>query len=195
MIERLLILAVISAQPRPAILPDTTPPAVADTSTVVSRARPIDPVVLDDTIPRRRRAVQHSDEYYTRLAIHRIASYAILPLFAAEFALGQNLLNDSRPPTWIKPTHVTVAVGIGALFTTNTVTGVWNLWDSRHDEAGRTRRIVHTALMLTSDAGFVWASAISNGHSLDAERRHRNVALGSIAVSSVGTAIMWLWRN
>jgi hypothetical protein len=29
----------------------------------------------------------------------------------------------------------------------------------------------------------------------DARRRHRNVALGSIAVSTVGSAMMWFWKD
>ena len=50
-----------------------------------------------DTEPRkRRRAIQYSDAYYTRLTIHRYASYAELPLFAAEYALGQRILNGQE---------------------------------------------------------------------------------------------------
>jgi len=36
----------------------------------------------------------------------------------------------------------------------NSVTGVWNLWESRHQPAGRTRRTLHGLLMLAADAGF-----------------------------------------
>src|SRR5262249_21338242 len=88
-----------------------------DTASLLAPAPP-------DTI-RRRHAIQYSDAYAVRLKIHRIGSYTMLPMFAAEYALGQNLLNDASPPTWIKPTHVGVALGIGALFTVNTVTGAW----------------------------------------------------------------------
>jgi hypothetical protein len=41
-------------------------------------------------------AVQHSDAYETRRKIHKYASFATLPLFAAEFALGQSLYNDPQ---------------------------------------------------------------------------------------------------
>ena len=109
----------------------------------------------------RRHAVAYSDAYNTRLTIHRIGSYTMLPLFAGEWFLGDRLLNGVNPPSWVKPTHVGVAGALGVLFTTNTVTGAWNLWDSRDDPAGRTRRYVHTGLMLASDAGFLWASAIA----------------------------------
>ena len=87
----------------------------------------------------------------------------MLPLFAAEYALGQNLLNDSHPSAWLKPTHVGVALGVGALFTVNTVTGAWNFWESRHDPSDRARRWIHASLMVASDAGFVWTGAIAGG--------------------------------
>jgi hypothetical protein len=148
-----------------------------------------------DTV-RRRHAIQYSDAYAVRLQIHRIGSYTMLPLFAAEYALGQNLLNDSRPPSWLKPTHVGVALGVGALFTVNTVTGVLNLWESRSDPADRTRRWLHASLMLASDAGFVWTGAIGqNSRTSDARQRHKNVALASIGLSTAGTVMMWLWKT
>lgn len=106
-----------------------------------------------DTTRTRPRAIEYSDAYYTRLTIHRWGSYAMLPLFGAEYILGNELLNGSHPSSWVKPTHTTVAIGLGALFGINTVTGLWNLWDSRHDANDRTRRYVHTVLMLAADAG------------------------------------------
>ena len=42
-------------------------------------------------------AVQHSDAYQTRAKIHKYASYATLPLFAGELALGQSLFLGRRP--------------------------------------------------------------------------------------------------
>ena len=78
----------------------------------------------------RRHAVAYSDFYNTRLKIHRIGSYTMLPLFASEWVLGDRLLNGTNPPGWMKPTHVGVASALGVLFTVNTVTGAWNLWDS-----------------------------------------------------------------
>jgi hypothetical protein len=154
-------------------------------------------VVMTDSVHRRPRAIEYSDAYYKRLTIHRIGSYTMLPLFAGEYVLGQRLLTGTYPPHWMKPAHATVAGGLGVLFTVNTVTGAWNLWDSRHDDAGRTRRYLHTGLMLASDAGFAWAGAIGgeSNNSLRAAHRHRNVAIGSMALSTAGTAMMWLWRN
>jgi hypothetical protein len=169
---------------------DSLPPL--DTTLFVPRAP-----ILSDTQPRRPRPVTYSDAYFTRLTIHRWGSYTMLPLFAAEVALGQNLINDSRPPSWIKSTHVGVALGIGALFTSNTVTGVWNLWESRKDPAGRTRRLVHSALMIASDAGFVATGLLAEdaGHSVDGRNRHRTVALTSMGVAAVGGVMMWFWKD
>jgi hypothetical protein len=157
------------------------------------------PAATADTprVRRRVRSIEYSDAYNTRLTIHRIGSYTLLPLFAGEYYLGDQLLNGTNPPSWTKSAHVAVATGIAALFTINTVTGTWNLWDSREDPAGRTRRYLHTALMLASDAGFVWTGAIAGDakHDVDAGKRHRNVALGSIGLSTAGTALMWFWKD
>ncbi len=155
------------------------------------------PVTAADTPRVRRHAITYSDAYNTRLTIHRIGSYTMLPLFAGEWYLGDRLLNGTNPPSWMKPTHVGVASALGVLFTVNTVTGVWNLWDSREDPSGRTRRYVHSGLMLASDAGFLWTAAIAGDakHNFDAGKRHRNVALGSIGLSTIGTALMWFWKD
>ena len=51
--------------------------------------------------------------------------------------------------------------------------------------------------MLASDVGMV-ATALSAGSakkSLVNARRHRTIAIGTIALSAVGTGMMWLWRN
>jgi hypothetical protein len=170
-----------SAQQRPDSVARSVPPAAADTPRVRRRVR----------------AVEYSDAYNTRLTIHRIGSYTMLPLFAGEYYLGDQLLNGRNPAGWMKSAHVGVATTIAALFTINTVTGAWNLWDSRDDPAGRTRRYLHVALMLASDAGFVWAGAIAGDaeHNGDAGKRHRNVALGSIGLSTAGTALMWFWKD
>ena len=151
---------------------------------------------LSDTLPRRRRAVEYSDGYSRRLTIHRIGSYTMLPLFGAEYVLGNQLIHGNED-SGIKPAHVVVATGIGVLFTVNTATGLWNLWDSRSDPAGRTRRTVHALAMLAADAGFVWTGAIADQakRSNANARQHRNVALGSIGVATLGTAMMWFWKN
>jgi hypothetical protein len=112
-------------------------------------------------------AIEYSDWYGRRLAIHRAASYTMLPLFAAPY-------------------------GVAALFTVNTVTGVWNLWDARNDSEGRRRRTAHALLMLAGDAGFAATGYLGNRaarHGGDREL-HRNVALGSMAVAVTGYLLM-----
>jgi hypothetical protein len=90
-----------------------------------------------------------------------------------------------------------VALGIGALFTVNTVTGAWNLWESRNDPADRARRWIHASLMMASDAGFLWTAAAAPGHhtNLSREQHHKNIALASIGLSTAGTVMMWLWKT
>jgi hypothetical protein len=156
-------------------------------------SRPL--VALADTT--RPRAIEHGAGYYTRLKIHRIGSYAMLPLFAGEYALGQRLLNPTTVPAWVKPAHTTVALTIGALFASNTVTGAWNFWESRHEPAGRTRRVVHSVLMLASDAGFTYTGAIAGSarRSTDGANRHRNAAIVSMSFATAGTLIMWFWKG
>jgi hypothetical protein len=170
----------------------TTPPHAAET-TFVSGATPVD----TPRVRRRPRAIEYSDAYNTRLTIHRYGSYTMLPLFAGEWYLGDRLLNGVNPPSWMKPAHARVAGALGVLFTVNTITGAWNLWDSRDDPSGRTRRYLHTGLMLASDAGFAWAGALGGSakHNFDTARRHRDIAIGSIGLSTVGTALMWFWKD
>ena len=157
-----------------------------------------------DTVVRRRRArphaIEYSDAYYTRLRIHQIASYTELPLFAAEWIVGQKLLNDERtgfPPQGLKTAHNVIALGLGALFTVNTITGGWNLWDSRSDPSGRTLRWIHSLAMLGADAGFAWAGA-SAGDANETDigaNHHRAIAIGSIALATAGTAMMWIFHD
>lgn len=145
-------------------------------------------------------AIEYSDAYFQRLTVHRIASYAELPLFATEYVLGERLLRDERtgyPPSALKASHAVVAGGLGVLFAVNTVTGAWNLWDSRADPSGRTLRIIHSVAMLGADAGFAWAGAsATNARNSQADaQHHRNISVGSMALATAGTAIMWLFHD
>ncbi len=149
-----------------------------------------------DSTHRRPRAIEYSDWYARRLLVHRIGSYTMIPLFATEYYLGDKLLNGDGSDTE-KNAHVVVAAGLGALFTINTVTGLWNLYDSRQDAAGRKRRIIHSALMIAADAGFAWAGAIGGDAREESGSRnlHKNIALGSMGISTIGAAMMWFWRD
>ena len=63
--------------------------------------------------------IEYSQGYKTRLKIHKISSFAMLPLFATELVLGQSIYND--PDSGKKDAHVAVGVAIGTLFGINTV--------------------------------------------------------------------------
>lgn len=149
-----------------------------------------------DSTHRRPRAIEYSDWYARRLLVHRIGSYTMLPLFATEYYFGNKLLNGDGTDGE-KNAHQVVAGGLGVLFTVNTVTGLWNLYDSRRDPAGRKKRFVHSALMIAADAGFAWAGAIGGDARESSSTRslHKNIALGSIGLSTVGAAMMWFWRD
>jgi hypothetical protein len=175
--------------------PNATGPR-ADPIGFVDSARVIR-ATASDTVHPRRHAVEYSDAYYTRLQIHRIASYTELPLFATEYVLGEKLIKEEQtgfPSSGLKNAHTTVALGLGALFALNTVTGVWNLWDSRQDPTGRTRRLIHSALMLGADAGFMLAGATGGSASgtVAESNRHRDIALASMGMATVATLMMWL---
>ncbi len=148
-------------------------------------------------------AIEYSDAYGVRLAIHRYASYTEIPLFVAEYVLGEKLLRDRRNGVFNGEgeveggMHGTVAAALAGLFTVNTVTGAWNLWDSRKDPAGRTRRWLHTITMLAADAGFLWtAAAINDARRTDAGAVvHRRRAVFSMSLATASTLMMWLWKD
>jgi hypothetical protein len=141
--------------------------------------------------------VEVSDAYETRLRIHRIASYATLPLFATEFVAGQALFNadatGAARPAWARAVHAPAAVALGGLFAVNTVTGALNWWETRHDDApGRAWRTAHALLMIASDAGFAYTGSLAGDaqNSQAARDRHRQWAIGSMAVALASYAMM-----
>jgi hypothetical protein len=143
---------------------------------------------------------EYSDGYRTRLKIHKIASFATIPLFVAEGVIGQSLYNDPTPGK--RTAHLWVATGIGVLFGVNTVTGVWNLTEARKDPNGRTRRMTHSILMLAADACFFATAMTGPGHHFrnpsqyDSSRSlHRSLAFTSVSLASAGYAMMFVWRH
>jgi len=170
--------------------------------------------VSADTAESRPHAVEYSNGYYTRLTIHRYAAYAELPLFAAEYALGQSMLNAQHAGEPVssstRSAHVAVAGALGVLFAVNTVTGVWNLIEARHDPAGRARRTIHGLGMLLADAGFLYTASLAGDASEHGDAgepggntgegngdatAHRNAAIASISVATAATLMMWIWRD
>ena len=137
-------------------------------------------------------AFEYSQGYQTRAKIHKYASFASLPLFATEVALGQATYNE--PSGGQKDAHVAVGATIGALFAVNTVTGVWNFWEARKDPHKRKLRWVHGVLMMAANAGFVATAAVAPDSEAanynDQRGTHRAVALTSIGVATVGYLAM-----
>ncbi len=163
------------------------------------------PAAQADTTPRAR-AVEYSEGYARRLAVHRYASYTMVPLFAAQYALGDRLLGQKsdlfagrrREPVddGLRTAHNVTAAGVGALFAVNTVTGVWNLYEARNDPSGRRRRTTHVLTMLAADAGFVATGVMGSRGSANTPRearQHRAVGLASMTVAAVGASIMWFF--
>jgi len=154
----------------------------------------------DTTAPRKRRkSIQVSDWYERRLRIHRYLAYTTIPLYAFQAIAGNQLFQESSgAPEWAKTGHRVGATALAAVFTVNTVTGLWNLWDSRSAPQGRTRRTIHTILMLASDAGFTYTGIkLSNEaeNSLEKRKQHRNLAYASMGVAIAGSGMMLIWRD
>jgi hypothetical protein len=141
-------------------------------------------------------AIDYSGAYETRAKIHKYASFATLPLFATELALGQSIYNDPNArDNAARGAHIAVGTAITGLFAVNSVTGVWNLWESRKDPNHRTRNLVHGILMLGADAGFVGTFATGPGHERgggvdDGRQLHRAMAVTSIGLATTSYLIM-----
>ena len=202
--------SLVAASPTatPPLRPDTAPIAVVGDS---GRMAPPDagptvrPVALmrlvrpdstpQDTVARRRaKAVEYSDGYYKRLALHKALSWAMLPLFAASYVSGDQLLSkNDAAPQWAKSVHPIAATGAAVLFGANAFTGGWNLWEGRKDPSGRTRRIIHSVLFTAASGGFAYAGtrlADEAEESAAKRRDHRNLALASMGVSTASWLIM-----
>jgi hypothetical protein len=150
----------------------------------------------DSTQQQRPRAIEYSDAYYTRLAIHKAASYAIIPLFVGQYIMGKRLYDNPPGSSSDRSIHKAIALGVGGLFAVNTVTGLWNLWESRQVPEGRTRRYIHALLMLTADAGFTataFAAPSVRSSTPDKNTHHRNLAefSGSVALASYLMMLVW----
>jgi hypothetical protein len=139
-------------------------------------------------------AVEYSHAYEVRRKIHYYASFATIPLFVTQYILGDKLFDDDGGGS-TKSAHSAAAVGIEALFGINSVTGVWNLWEARKDPNGRAKRLTHGLLMLGADVGFVATGLLAPEEGdRDGRNTHRNVAIGSMAVSTVSYLIMLIGR-
>lgn len=175
--------------------PGNPPPAVRLQSMAFPPA--LLPALGDAAQPLHAAAVEHSDGYVLRRKIHKYASFATLPLFATEIALGQSLYDGNGGSA--RGAHAAVGAGIAGLFAVNTVTGAWNLFgEGRKDSKGRTLRLVHGLLMMAADVGIL-ATTMSAPKSdggpgsssfQDGRVTHRNLAIASISTATAGYLLM-----
>lgn len=205
-----LLLALPDTIPQAAITADSTvaviAPAVAAAPAPLAAISAL-PVVLApplvaplDTGTRKRpRSIEYSEWYGRRVAIHKTLSWAMLPLFAVSYYTGDQLAEKGEEgvSNTVRSLHPLAAGGAAAVFGVNTVTGLWNLWDARHDPADRKRRYLHSALFLLADAGFAYAGSLGEeaGDNGATRRRHRNIAIGSMGVSTAGWLVMLLKKD
>ena len=72
MLLQILAVTSLSLSPPVPTGPRALPIGFVDSAHVI-------PATASDTVRKRRKAIEYSDAYYTRLEIHRIASYTELP--------------------------------------------------------------------------------------------------------------------
>ena len=157
------------------------------------------PLQQDGAQPLHAEAIEHSDSYRTRAKIHKYASFATLPLFAAKSPWGSRCTTPRKRGSK-RGLHAAIGSAIVGLFGVNTVTGAWNMFgEGWHDREGRTLRLVHGLLMMAADVGF------SRGGHRTQERgprgaltfesdkvTHRNIAIASMSVGTAGYLLMLL---
>jgi len=158
----------------------------------------------DSGVPQRPRAIEMSEAYHTRLTIHYIASFTLVPLFVTQYLIGRKLYANYPAVTPsqenLRSTHRLVALGVAGLFGVNTVTGAWNLWDSRKSPGGL-RRYLHAGLMFAADAGFVATGlAAPHGRSrftspTSTRSLHRTLAITSMGTALASYAMMLIWKD
>jgi hypothetical protein len=178
-----------------------TPPVDTARHAVVPDAA-VAVAAAQDTTRRRPRAIEVSEWYHRRLVVHKALSYAMVPVFAAQYVAGRRLYNSDNggpiAPSWARPVHRAGAKTIAGIFGVNTVTGLWNLWDSRAVEDHRWLRLSHAAVMLGADAAFAYTGiklADDAGFSLENRRRHRNTALYAISASVASGVVMKIFNR
>lgn len=189
------VAALIAAAGALTSLPDTG--TVAQDGPTVASARVLAPAgVPADTVRRRPRAVEVSDSYELRLRVHRYTAYLVPALFAVQYVAGQELYDQyqgkGEAPGWARNVHKGNAWALAGAFTLNTVTGAWNLWDSRNQPEGRVLRYLHTATMLAADGIFAYAGTMIDDDGGGNRRQHRDLALTGMGITLGSGALMLL---
>jgi hypothetical protein len=143
------------------------------------------------------KAVEYSGFYRARLKVHRVLSYTMIPLFIGSYLTGDQILkhrvDHTDPPKWASDLHRPFAIATGSVFAVNTVTGLWNLWDSRKNPVGQTKRTIHSLLFIAATAGFTYAGtslAHDAKNNEDPHHFHRTVAVASMGVSLLSWGMM-----
>lgn len=149
------------------------------------------------------KAFEYSDAYRTRAKIHKLSSWAMLPLFGFEAYLGQKMFNDVTQATDTnRRLHKAIGFGIEGLFVLNTATGIPNLLESRQDPDKSDLPLIHGVLMLVADAGFlVTALTRPNSRTISGlniyepkKNQHLTIAYASISVASFSYLLMLFGR-
>ncbi len=181
----------IAVEPR-ITMATLTGPAAQPTGLGLLDASPADTVRKP-----RKKAFVYSDAYTTRVTLHRRLAWTMLPLFAASYFSGNELLKaagEGRPSaSWARNVHGPAATGSAILFGANALTGSVNLWEGKGDPNGRVRRVLHSVLFMAASGGFVYAGTkLANDaeQSQDLRIKHRNIAIASMGVSTFSWLIM-----
>jgi hypothetical protein len=159
-----------------------------------AHAQDADPPDQDQTP--RPQAIEYSEGYETRAKIHKIASYATLPLIGTEVIFGQQLYNDPQGRlSSYKTPHIIVGTAITGLFAVNSVTGVWNLVEGWNDPHHKTLRLLHGFTMLGADIGFLAAYGTGPGGrnlvNIDSQKStHRAVVFTTMSVATASYLMM-----
>lgn len=208
-----IVLGVILAGARPAWAaePATLPYIPIHFGTAPLTAKPLnlrltfapatatDPSRKTDQTAAPPKAFEYSGAYQTRARIHKLSSWAMLPLFGFEAYLGQKMFNDvSQATDGNRRLHKAIGFGIGGLFALNTATGIPNLMESRRDPDKSDLTLIHGVLMLVADAGFL-ATALTRPNSrtpsgleiyTPKKNQHLTIAYASISVASFSYLLM-----
>jgi hypothetical protein len=196
----LLMLSAFSGPARAQDVVEIDEPLLVASATPLADAAAAEAAKLaDDSQGQRPVAIQYSEGHETRAKIHKYTSWATLPLMATEFALGESLYNDpDSTNSSSRGVHGTIGAALIGVFAVQSVTGVWNLVDSK-EAPGHTKRLVHGLLMLAAEGGFIAAAVTAPGHSrndlinFDANKAtHRNIAIFSIGIGTAGYLLMLL---
>ena len=93
----------VQAVPVPVVAPVPIPAALLPEGVWLGGG----PLALQDTTKRKRTtAVEYSSFYNTRLTIHQVLSWTMLPLFALQYASGNQILEyGAAAPAWAKDVH------------------------------------------------------------------------------------------